>query len=775
MNGAGLALLLLLQPLPDGPADDPVVEAAAPLAEGRPYAAARALARLLSEDGDPTPRRVLVAAQAHAQARAWPAVRRLLTGRVWLDETERGEGRWLLGRALLGLDSLEAAAGHYARWLEERGADAPALARVEYARALARLERREEEAAQLEMAAAAAPAVRHWLLLSALQTRAAAADTTGAARLAAALAREAAIPADSVGRELVLAALRAGDAARGLAAAEGLSRPARALLAGEWTAPARLALGDTAGAREELLEALELPAPGAEAGRLLLALDTTAATRRLVAESDLAAGRSGRASELFAALAADPSAGEREELVLKLAEARFAAGAHADVGARLEPWLRGREPAAPAVLGEMWFLAGRSLYRRGRREEAVAAWERAARLPGRDAAYASYLVADVAHDAGRIEEAARGYAATVERFPLSAYAGTSLFRLALLDLVAGRAGRAAARFAEYRRRFPGGNWDRASRYWEGRALEAAGMPERARPLYAVLAAADPTDFYGVRAAERAGLDPWTGLPPGPPPGPVPRGWRERVERASLLRELGWRHRGVAELRAGRGALPPTAPERLLLAETLNAGGWTWQGTAEARAARSLAGGEWTERLLRAAYPLPWRSAIEAAAAERGIEPALIAALAYRESLFDPQVVSSAGAVGLLQLLPRTAAELAGRAGVAEFRVEQLRVPEINVILGTLYLRDLLERFGTVVGGLAAYNAGPHRMTRWRDFPEHAFDPEAFAERIPFSETRRYVKAVQGAYLVYRRLWWPGGEGDEPIPPLPRVDAPGGAG
>jgi len=104
-------------------------------------------------------------------------------------------------------------------------------------------------------------------------------------------------------------------------------------------------------------------------------------------------------------------------------------------------------------------------------------------------------------------------------------------------------------------------------------------------------------------------------------------------------------------------------------------------------------------------------------------------------------------------MPATAAETARRVALPEFRQEQVRVPEINMTLGTRYLRDLLDRYaGSVTPALISYNAGPHRYVRWREYPEFRADAELMIERIPFSETRIYVKTIIAYRYIYRRLW-----------------------
>ncbi len=152
------------------------------------------------------------------------------------------------------------------------------------------------------------------------------------------------------------------------------------------------------------------------------------------------------------------------------------------------------------------------------------------------------------------------------------------------------------------------------------------------------------------------------------------------------------------------------------------------------------------------YPFQYQNVFLREAAEDGVDPYLTAALARQESAFVPDIRSSANAVGLMQLLPETAQRLARSVGPEGFREELLEVPDVNVHLGTLYLRGLLrEHQGDVTRFLAAYNAGPHRVVRWLEFIE-AGDPLTFTERIPFAETRNYVKLVQRNVAVYRQLY-----------------------
>ena len=106
----------------------------------------------------------------------------------------------------------------------------------------------------------------------------------------------------------------------------------------------------------------------------------------------------------------------------------------------------------------------------------------------------------------------------------------------------------------------------------------------------------------------------------------------------------------------------------------------------------------------------------------------------------------------MQVIPATGREVARSIGPRGFQDESLTTPEVNVHLGTRFLSDMLRRYQEDLPlVLSAYNAGPTRADRWKNFPE-AEDPRRFVERIPFAETRGYVKNVTRNRAVYRRLY-----------------------
>jgi soluble lytic murein transglycosylase len=168
----------------------------------------------------------------------------------------------------------------------------------------------------------------------------------------------------------------------------------------------------------------------------------------------------------------------------------------------------------------------------------------------------------------------------------------------------------------------------------------------------------------------------------------------------------------------------------------------WQAFARAPA---------DSRVLRAIWPWPNRAAVEAEAAEFGLDPLLFAALVRQESVFDAEALSPAGARGLAQLLPSTAA-LTARGLDVTFYPDWITLPDLNLHLGAAHFAELLRRYdGRVEAAVAAYNAGGRPVSRWLQLPG-AHDPDHFLEGITYPETRGYVRAVLRNRALYQALY-----------------------
>jgi peptidoglycan lytic transglycosylase len=155
--------------------------------------------------------------------------------------------------------------------------------------------------------------------------------------------------------------------------------------------------------------------------------------------------------------------------------------------------------------------------------------------------------------------------------------------------------------------------------------------------------------------------------------------------------------------------------------------------------------------LRIRYPLRYEAIIREHARNYDLPPALVAAVIYTESKFDPSTRSRAGAIGLMQLLPATAVGIATRTGGGRFTPNDLYDPEINVRYGCWYLRNLRLRYRARPNAadlaLAAYNAGQANVDRWL-----AQTPAGRPVTIPFAETRAYLERVHDLEGVYAKAY-----------------------
>jgi soluble lytic murein transglycosylase len=146
---------------------------------------------------------------------------------------------------------------------------------------------------------------------------------------------------------------------------------------------------------------------------------------------------------------------------------------------------------------------------------------------------------------------------------------------------------------------------------------------------------------------------------------------------------------------------------------------------------------------RLRYPLEYKEIVRGHAENYDLDPALLAAVIYRESKFNAEAVSESGAIGLMQLLPETAKGIAQYTGGTKFRLEDLYDPEINVRYGSFYLKRLLRKYGgNAELALAAYHAGQGNVDEWL----------ADGKGIAFAETREYVDDVLELREIYRRAY-----------------------
>jgi soluble lytic murein transglycosylase len=153
----------------------------------------------------------------------------------------------------------------------------------------------------------------------------------------------------------------------------------------------------------------------------------------------------------------------------------------------------------------------------------------------------------------------------------------------------------------------------------------------------------------------------------------------------------------------------------------------------------------------ALFPKPYWDDLKRFSTQNELDPYLVASLIRQESEFNPNAISHANAVGLMQLLPVTGKKVAKDVKLHHFNTSQLYTPAVNLQLGTRYFKSMVDKFGSFEYALAAYNAGSDRVEDWLSQGKYR-DPQEFVESIPFTETREYVQAILRNANVYKQLY-----------------------
>ncbi|MEX0894025.1 MAG: transglycosylase SLT domain-containing protein [Gemmatimonadota bacterium] len=742
-------------------ATDMPEQARAFLATDRPWRAAQVMRTYLAQDPSAPPDRRVLAAQAEAGWGAWPEVHALLAEVPALDTHASGIGLYLLGRARDHLEDAAGAVDAYRAFLALSPPageleDERAAARLRLGLALIRAGERGAGERELRTVAAGFGDAAVWLDL--LQADALAFRGDTAAVRATVAAHDAGYTGLRAWRARVEAAQRAGD----LAAARALANRARnwastsATRAEFLVAAGRLAIqmGDTAAGRDAFRSVISDdaagPAPRA-AAVALLAGPMRPADHLAVARVHRAQGLYDEAIEGYRAWldARTGTAAERVRVQLDLADALFYAQRYDEVEDALRP---------VASRTEARMLQARAAAYGGEPEEGARIYlavanEFAGTGTGRQALY---VAAGTQHEAGNIERARDLYRQVISRYPGTSQTGLSMMRLAGIAFQEEEYTEAARLWDSYRERYPRGSSALQATYWAGRAREAAGDEAGAASLYRAVLERERDSYYALRASERLGERFWP-LPMRATPAADPAaerrvaGWMERID---LLRAADFPDEASEEASRLLGAAGSDRPTRYALGEALAARGYTQRAI---QLGLGLQGsGPPDRRVLRILYPFPYRTLITEEARARDLDPFIAAALIRQESMFEARIVSPAGARGLMQIMPATGRGLAEAAGLEPWDAELLFRPEINVHLGTRYVAQHMDNYqGSLPAVFGAYNAGAHRVELWQAFPEWE-DEQLFTERIPFAETRGYVRILTRNRALYEGLYGGGG-------------------
>ena len=344
--------------------------------------------------------------------------------------------------------------------------------------------------------------------------------------------------------------------------------------------------------------------------------------------------------------------------------------------------------------------------------------------------------------------------------------------LAIWDLMSARVDNLEAQELRLRAAIGRGDWARVAAwvqrmpdltekrdrwlYWLGRAQSALGDETAAGASFAQ--AARNRSFWGFLAADRLGLPYHLESRPVPA---EPERVRRLSEAPALARIVALRRLGrEADMRREWRTLTRglAAPDLLAAALVAQALGWYDQAIFTLKRADY-----WDDLQLR--FPLGYRDLVEEQARQTGLAADWVYGVLRQESVFNASVASAAGALGLMQLMPATARQVAVQLGLPAPAPTAILDPELNIRLGANYLAQLRDRFGHAALVTAAYNAGPQRVVRWLPARDTAAD--LWIAAIPYEETRGYVERVLAYRVIYRaRLGLEPERLSDLLPPVP---------
>jgi soluble lytic murein transglycosylase len=356
------------------------------------------------------------------------------------------------------------------------------------------------------------------------------------------------------------------------------------------------------------------------------------------------------------------------------------------------------------------------------------------------------------------------YGELARRFPTSKYAPSAHWRAGWFNYRLGQYDEAARLFDEQIRVYAGGKEIPSALYWRGRIYEdQEHKPTAAAAYYRTILRVFSHYYYAMLAQDRvthlgdvtpdsiADLD-------APKPVPIPELTDDvpeddpHVVKARLLANAGLNEYIAPEIRASDGSDEWGA---FAEAEIYASYGESWRAMRLLKRAIPFYTSAPMEAIpvayWRILFPQMYWTDIKADAERNGLDPYMVASLIRQETEFNPGAVSNKNAWGLMQLLPAVGRALAKDEGLRHFQTSELLDPATNIRLGTLYLKQTLDKFGGQPEyAFAAYNAGDDRVIDWQSVGNY-HGIEEFVESIPFSETREYVEAILRNEQIYREL------------------------
>jgi len=375
---------------------------------------------------------------------------------------------------------------------------------------------------------------------------------------------------------------------------------------------------------------------------------------------------------------------------------------------------------------------------------------------------ARFFIGKMHEEKKRYREATKYYTKLVSEFT-DEYAERAAWQLGWMNYTIGNFQKAYDYFDESSRSYPSGLFIESSMFWSAKSAEALNHKELSQQIFTNVNMTFPYTYYGIRAGEKK----------------AGKNFFSTARKSEALQDTTTNLSSAADFHYSRGI-------------ELSATGFFEDARLEIKKVESitrknLSGVIWLTKLYNDAhaysdtvrimqlykdfktkvrekelsknfwknfYPLAYAKTIHDSAKAFNVDPYFVKGLIRQESLFNAQVMSRAGAIGLMQIMPETGRALyANSKNNKPFTAEILFNPEINIQLGVQYIDRLNKRFKkNKIHILISYNAGPDNLKKWLKRFSRLDDPDVFIESIPYPETRKYVKKVLRNYVIYQYLY-----------------------
>lgn len=422
--------------------------------------------------------------------------------------------------------------------------------------------------------------------------------------------------------------------------------------------------------------------------------------------------------------------------------------------------LNAASPAEPNLL----LLQARAAWRDARPQEFLAGLDRVEKeFPGSPEAVEAKVLRSKYYttDEVKLDLAIQNLDAAIAAGSIGSE-GETLWTLGWTLYLAGRVDDALKTFERYGQLFPDGDYLSNSLFWTGKIHQRFGHIAERDAAFGDLLAKYPYSYFSYRARQIQGR------PPVAPSqiengnvfpdveGQITAVTDPRLTSVRELAALGLNRDAVREMKILAASNPDNLGLQFLLADLYVQGDEPFKANGilqrKFRQFVRHGGTGVPQRFWEILFPLSYGDTIRSEASKRQLDPYLIASIIRQESGFEPAIVSNAGAVGIMQIMPREADAIATAAGLPPISREQLFDPVTNIAIGAAeYSQKLAAMNGNDTLAIAAYNAGEDAVRRWLAHTP-LDDIDAFVESIPYAETRLYVKSVSRNRFEYRRIY-----------------------